>query len=125
MGAVKLILGGFLFYDLFGLLFSVAAIPLLTLLYDGINSENRAAPRYKAALAGFVLSAVFALGNYTVFGFSLSAVAAFCITMYAAKEELFASAEAKYRSAITIGREPVTRASLIFAKVSKDGVERY
>ena len=46
-------------------------------------------------------------------------------TMYAAKEELFASAEAKYRSAITIATEPVTRASLIFAKVSKDGVERY
>ena len=47
------------------------------------------------------------------------------VTMYAAKEELFASAESKYRSAITIGKEPVTRASLIFAKVSKDGVERY
>ena len=46
-------------------------------------------------------------------------------TMYAAKEELFASAENKYRSAITIGVEPVERASLIFAKVSKDGVERY
>ena len=46
-------------------------------------------------------------------------------TMYAAKEELFAAAEAKYRSAITIGNEPVKRASLIFAKVSKDGVERY
>ena len=46
-------------------------------------------------------------------------------TMYAAKEELFASAEKKYRSAITIGKEPVKRASLIFAKVSKDGVERY
>ena len=46
-------------------------------------------------------------------------------TMYAAKEELFASAEAKYRSAITIGQEPVKRASLIFAKVSKDGVERF
>ena len=46
-------------------------------------------------------------------------------TMYAAKEELFASAEAKYRSAITIGQEPVKRASLIFAKVSKEGVERY
>ncbi len=46
-------------------------------------------------------------------------------TMYAAKEELFASAEAKYRSAITIGQESVKRASLIFAKISKDGVERY
>lgn len=46
-------------------------------------------------------------------------------TMYAAKEELFAPAEAKYRSAIVIGTQPVKRASLIFAKVSKDGVERY
>ena len=46
-------------------------------------------------------------------------------TMFAAKEELFASAEKKYRSAITIGKEPAKRASLIFAKVSKDGVERY
>jgi len=46
-------------------------------------------------------------------------------TMYAAKEELFVSAEAKYRSAITIGEEPVSRASLLFAKVSKDGVERF
>ena len=44
-------------------------------------------------------------------------------TMYAAKEELFAAAEKKYRSAIVIGKEPVNRKSLIFAKVSKDGVE--
>lgn len=46
-------------------------------------------------------------------------------TMYASKKELFKAAEAKYRSAITIGKEPVARKSLIFAKVSKDGVERF
>jgi len=46
-------------------------------------------------------------------------------TMYAAKEELFAAAEAKYRSAITISTEKIERKSLIFAKVSKDGVKRF
>jgi len=45
--------------------------------------------------------------------------------MYAAEEGLFAAAEAKYRSAITIGKEQVVRKSLIFAKVSKDGVEQF
>lgn len=45
--------------------------------------------------------------------------------LYAAKEELFAAAEAKYRQAVTIGTEPVDRKPLIFAKVSKDGVERF
>ena len=35
------------------------------------------------------------------------------------------AAEAKYRSAIVIGKEPTVRKSLIFAKVSKDGIERF
>ena len=46
-------------------------------------------------------------------------------TMYAAKEELFAAAEKKYRSAVVIGNEKISRKSLIFAKVSRDGVERF
>lgn len=46
-------------------------------------------------------------------------------TMYAAKEELFAAAEAKYYEAVTIAAGTVTRKPLIYAKVSKDGVKRY
>ena len=46
-------------------------------------------------------------------------------TMFTSKEELFASAEAKYESAITIGNREVTRKPLVYARVTKDGVEKY
>lgn len=46
-------------------------------------------------------------------------------TMYASKQELFVSAEKKYLSAITIGPEHVQRKPLVYAKVTRDGVEKY
>ena len=46
-------------------------------------------------------------------------------TMFTSKEELFASAENKYDSAITIGNFEVTRKPLVYARVTKDGVEKY
>ena len=46
-------------------------------------------------------------------------------TMFTSKEELFTSAEAKYHSAITIGKTEVTRKPLVYARVTKDGVEKY
>ena len=46
-------------------------------------------------------------------------------TMYTSKEELFASAEEKYYSAITIGQDAVTPKPLVYARVTKDGVEKY
>lgn len=46
-------------------------------------------------------------------------------TMYTSKEELFASAEEKYYSAITIGQDAVTPKPLVYARVTRDGVETY
>lgn len=46
-------------------------------------------------------------------------------TMYTSKEELFASAEEKYLSAIVIGPDAATRKPLVYARVTKDGVEKY
>lgn len=46
-------------------------------------------------------------------------------TMYASKQELFAAAEEKYLSAITIAEEKIQRNPLVYARVTKDGVERY
>ena len=45
--------------------------------------------------------------------------------LYASGQELFAAAEAKYLSAITIGSENVQRKPLVYARVTKDGVEKY
>ena len=44
--------------------------------------------------------------------------------MYASKQELFAAAEEKYLSAVTIGSENVQRKPLVYARVTKDGVDR-
>lgn len=46
-------------------------------------------------------------------------------TMYASKQELFAAAEEKYLSAVTIGQEDVKRNPLLYVRVTKDGVEQY
>lgn len=45
-------------------------------------------------------------------------------TLYAAKEELFAAANDEYLSAITIQNEKKERNPLIYARVTKEGVER-
>ena len=45
-------------------------------------------------------------------------------TLYAAKEELFATANDEYLSAITIQNEKKERNPLIYARVTKEGVER-
>ena len=46
-------------------------------------------------------------------------------TMYASKQELFEAAKVKYLSAITIGTDEVQRNPLVYARVTKDGVEQY
>ena len=46
-------------------------------------------------------------------------------TMYASKQDLFVAAEEKYDSAITIGSENVKRNPLVYARITKDGVERF
>ena len=45
--------------------------------------------------------------------------------MYASDEALFSSAEAKYLDAICIGAEEIQRKPLVYARVTKDGVEKY
>ncbi len=45
-------------------------------------------------------------------------------TLFASKEELFPAAEEKYRSAIVMGETEVIRNPLVYARVTKDGVER-
>ncbi len=46
-------------------------------------------------------------------------------TMYASKEELFAAAKAKYMNSLTISDEKPEEQPLIFARVTKDSVEKF
>lgn len=45
--------------------------------------------------------------------------------LYASGQELFAAAEAKYLEAVIIGNESTQRKPLVYARVTKDGVEKY
>lgn len=45
--------------------------------------------------------------------------------MYASDEKLFAAAEAKYLDAICIGKEEIQRNPLVYARITKDGVQTY
>lgn len=46
-------------------------------------------------------------------------------TMYASNERLFANAEKCYMSALTIGTERPVKNPLIFARITKEGIEKY
>ena len=66
-------------------------------------------------LAGIILHKK--TGDYIKEGDSLA-------TFYSSKEELFAPAEERYRKALTFQEEKPGRETLIFARVTKDTVER-
>ncbi len=80
-GLYRLISGGFLYYDLFGLLAGFILTPLTVLAISGVFYEHE---RFQGAaeLSPFVLMflSVYSLREYTVFGFSPGFMAALFIT---------------------------------------------
>ena len=86
-GVAACIKGGFLWFDFFGLVFGVVTAPLLTLLFSGAFEEKyKFTSFYDAALCGIMSFAVYSLKDATLFGFSLSCIAAFTVTLYISKE---------------------------------------
>lgn len=78
VGVLRLVLGGFRYYDLFGVLLAVAAAPLATMLYYGITREdNRRLPYTRElGVSALVLTAIFALRSVSFFGIYPAAVVA-------------------------------------------------
>jgi len=77
-GLYRLLRGGFRFYDLFGLLLSLAATGLATFLFAGMFEEkNKLFPYSKdAGIATLLLICIFAMRQVSFFGVYPSAVAA-------------------------------------------------
>ena len=85
-GMTRLIAGGFLFYDLFGLLFSLSAVPCCLLLYDFVfDTSRRFSMQHELGQMALLLSLTWGLHGYSVAGFSLSTCAAFFFTLYVSK----------------------------------------
>ncbi len=84
-GLYRLIAGGFLYYDLFGLLAGFILTPLTVFILSGAFSKELRFPHAEELSYGALMFiAIYALRAHTLFGFSLSFMAAFFLTLWAA-----------------------------------------
>ncbi len=84
-GLYRLISGGFLYYDLFGLLAGFLVCPLLTLVLSGMFTEDEQISHF-AELSGAALLfiGIYSLRTYSIFGFTPAFAAAMFMTFWAA-----------------------------------------
>lgn len=86
-GTVRIIGGGFLYYDIFGTVFETACAPAAVFLFNcAFDNSKRFTLLCDAGVASLLFASVFALQRFTLFGFSLSAIAACIITLYVSRE---------------------------------------
>lgn len=84
-GLYRLIGGGFLYYDLFGLLAGFLLTPIITFALSGLFREKLSFEYSKeTALVTLAFITVYALSGHTFFGFSPALTLAFFVTLWAA-----------------------------------------
>ena len=84
-GLYRLVAGGFLYYDLFGLLAGFMITPVSCFALSGLFVKNAKLPRaVELSAATLMFMTVYSLRGHTIFGFSLSFMAAFFVTLWAA-----------------------------------------
>lgn len=84
---IRIISGGFTYYDLFACIFSLFMGGFMVYLYSLVFEENnRYTPKYEAGIAALFFSSVVALRYAEIFGMSCGAVAAFILPLYSAKK---------------------------------------
>lgn len=84
LGMLSLVSGGFMFYDLYGIIVSMALSPLATFLLSGLFEDDLGDGAGFCAVCTLLFS--FTLGlrslDANIFGISLSAVSAMAVTLY-------------------------------------------
>lgn len=74
---------GFLYYDIFGGLFEITAVPLLIKLYDYvIDKKYKFSVKREIGLITLLASVVMALSDVYIYGFCLGTLAAGIVTLY-------------------------------------------
>lgn len=86
-GLYRLIAGGFLYYDLFGLLSGFLISPLLTLVLSPMFVHDERLWRFRElSAATFMFVVVYSLRDVTLLGFSLAFVGALFVALWAASQ---------------------------------------
>ncbi len=84
-GIYRLISGGFLYFDLFGLLAGFLLTPIITFALSGLFRDKLSFEYSKeTALVTLAFITVYALNEHTIFGFSPALTLAFFVTLWSA-----------------------------------------
>ncbi len=84
---IRIISGGFTYYDLFAGMFSLLIGGFMVYLYSLISDEkNRYTPKYEAGVAAIFFSSVLALRYAEILGMSCGAIAAFVLPLYSGRK---------------------------------------
>ena len=85
---IRIIYGGFRYYDLLAAVFYLLCAAGATYAYSGfLDRERRESPSRDAGIAAIIFSSVLSLAGVTVAGISLSLVCAFALTLAAARRK--------------------------------------
>ena len=83
LGLYALMSGGFLYYDLFGALINIIGAPLAVFVFYGIFNQSGAESKlFYAASSAIAAIAVYGARGLAIYGISLSAFLAMCISLY-------------------------------------------
>lgn len=120
----SLIEGGFLFYDLWGMVIAVLAAPVAVLLTHGIFNGERSSENFKyISAAALAFGVIFAARDINLYGVSFGAFGAMFITLYVCRKKgmIFGIA-----SAIVCGLayDPMLAPAFIFAAVAAGALWR-
>ncbi|MBQ1847663.1 MAG: SpoIIE family protein phosphatase [Clostridia bacterium] len=84
---IRIIYGGFRYYDLLAAVFFVLCCVGAVYAYSAcLDRENEYTQKYEAGVAAFMFSAVTACGSAALFGVSLSVLTAFLLTLFTARK---------------------------------------
>ncbi|MBE6531871.1 MAG: hypothetical protein E7679_07310 [Ruminococcaceae bacterium] len=120
----SLIEGGFLFYDLWGMIIAVVAAPVAVLLTHGVFNGERGSESFMyISAAALAFGVIFAARDINLYGVSLGAFGAMFITLYVCRKKgmIFGIA-----SAIICGLayDPMLAPAFIFAAVAAGALWR-
>lgn len=85
-GMYRMIAGGMLYYDMLGAVFEIVVTPVGVWLFGGaFERSKKYTVRYEIGVASLMFCTVWSLRGINIAGFSLSAMAAFILTLYVSK----------------------------------------
>lgn len=84
---VRIVSGGFLYYDLFGGIFELVTAPLFCFLLSGVfDRSKRFSAYYEAGVYSAVFAIIYSIRNFNLFGFSVAIILSCIVSFYAAEK---------------------------------------